>query len=421
MKFCILCIGSHGDIRPYIALGVALKKKGHDVRIASHAKAKFLCTKYDLDFFQVDGDLTELMQTERGKEVLWGNGGKIAFLKDLMIEFKKVLRLQLPMSLDAAQGTDVLIYSPAAFAGPHLSEYLGIPSFLMNLQPDFPTKHFPSCLFPKMQKFGAIGCLLSYFLADQQFWLPIRSSINRWRRQTLKLGNMHIFGPKHDSATKNTPRVIACAPNLVPRPTDWPPHIQMTGFCRLMEGTSWQPSENLLQFMQQKVELYLSFGSLNDALLPSLVTRIVNVLIKKQIRTIIHSTLVGLNQNDLPDWIFPLDYVPHDWLLPQVTTIVHHGGIGTTSAGLYAGCPTLIMPFVVDQFFWGDAIERLKLGPTPLPIKSFDEETFSQRLEDLLHNADYQKNASKMKEQLLQSPDGSEMAVNCIFSYLASK
>ena len=66
-----------------------------------------------------------------------------------------------------------------------------------------------------------------------------------------------------------------------------------------------------------------------------------------------------LGSTELPDSIFRVDSVPHDWLFPRVAAVVHHGGAGTTAAGLRAGLPTVIVPFTVDQPFWGWRVHEL--------------------------------------------------------------
>ncbi len=60
------------------------------------------------------------------------------------------------------------------------------------------------------------------------------------------------------------------------------------------------------------------------------------------------------------------DDVPHDWLFPQLSAVLHHGGAGTTAEALRAGIPSLIMPFFFDQFFWARQLHRRGLGPAPL-------------------------------------------------------
>lgn len=59
----------------------------------------------------------------------------------------------------------------------------------------------------------------------------------------------------------------------------------------------------------------------------------------------------GLQVPDLPQEVHVAEFIPYDWLLPRVAAVVHHGGSGTTAAGLRAGKPTVICPFVADQPF----------------------------------------------------------------------
>ena len=64
-----------------------------------------------------------------------------------------------------------------------------------------------------------------------------------------------------------------------------------------------------------------------------------------------------------------VDFVPHDWLFPHVAAIVHHGGAGTTAAGLRAGVPTVVVPFFADQPFWAWRVYELGVGPRWIPRK----------------------------------------------------
>ncbi|MBA3238095.1 MAG: glycosyltransferase family 1 protein [Parachlamydiaceae bacterium] len=336
MKFTLLCIGSHGDIRPYIALGSGLKKKGHEVTIASHAKAQNLSKKYGLKFKLVEGDLTEMIGKKRGYEIFWGSKGKRwRQLINIMKEFKLALKKQLPASIEATSDADVLIYSPAAFAGPHLGEYFSIPSFLMQLQPDAPTKQLPSCLFSGLGKLGKIGCLFSHFLAKQLLWQPIRKEINKWRQNHLGLKKLAFFGPK------NLSTLITFSPTLIPKPNDWGKHVNMTSFCRILDEKEWVPAQSLSNFLSSGEILYIGFGSLTEACHPSIVEKMIEVLSEKKIKTIISAQFPSLLKMKLPLWIYPLEYAPHDWLFSKVSAVIHHGGVGTLAAGLYAGKPTL--------------------------------------------------------------------------------
>ncbi|SAL95281.1 hypothetical protein [Absidia glauca] len=62
---------------------------------------------------------------------------------------------------------------------------------------------------------------------------------------------------------------------------------------------------------------------------------------------------------EYPNVIMNTQAVPHDWLFPKVRAVVHHGGAGTTAAGLRAGRPTVVKSFFADQFFWGERVEEM--------------------------------------------------------------
>lgn len=420
MKFGILCVGSHGDIRPYVALGVKLKAEGHDVCIASHKKAEDLCKKYGLDFALVEGDLTEIGNTQNPAKILECKGfKKLSALFFIMKLFKETLQQQIESSFLASKDVDVLIYNPAAFAGPHLAEFYNIPSFRIDLQPELRTKQHPSCIVPIPQFFGSFGNVLGHFISDQMFWQPIRSQINRWRKQKLKLRKMHFLGPTKDPVSREICNIVAFSPLLVTRPSDWGPHIHMTGFCRLFDAQKWTPSEGLQAFVENGVPaIYIGFGSLSPACPKSVVETIVTVLKKRKMKAVIQDSLPGIQEMELPDHILVINYAPHDWLFPRVKAVVHHGGVGTTAAGLYAGKPTLVMPFLLDQFFWGKKVFELEVGPRPLPIKQCSEELFESSLEKLLMNPSYQKNAFEVMTNLLEEEEGTEKAYRILHQSL---
>lgn len=75
-----------------------------------------------------------------------------------------------------------------------------------------------------------------------------------------------------------------------------------------------------------------------------------------------------------------LGNVPHDWLFQHVSCVVHHGGAGTTAAGIKAGKPTFVVPFFGDQPFWGQMIARAKAGPEPVPYKQLNAEKLAEAI-----------------------------------------
>ena len=94
-------------------------------------------------------------------------------------------------------------------------------------------------------------------------------------------------------------------------------------------------------------------------------------------RGVLASGLGGLAATELPASVYLLDEAPHDWLFPRMAAVVHHGGAGTTAAGLRAGVPTVICPFFGDQPFWGRRVAALGVGTQPLPQRRLTAEGLS--------------------------------------------
>lgn len=99
-----------------------------------------------------------------------------------------------------------------------------------------------------------------------------------------------------------------------------------------------------------------------------------------------------------------VDAVPHDWLLPRVAAVVHHGGAGSTAAGLRAGKPTLVVPFVGDQPFWGARVHALGAGPEPLPSRHLTG-GLPARLAELVGEPSYTNRAAEIG-RLIRDEDG---------------
>jgi sterol 3beta-glucosyltransferase len=107
----------------------------------------------------------------------------------------------------------------------------------------------------------------------------------------------------------------------------------------------------------------------------------------------------------LPETIFAIDAVPHDWLFPQVASVVHHGGSGTTAAGLRAGLPSLIVPFIGDQSFWGRQIRERGLGPQPVEQKRLSAEALAQAITTMITDQAMRQRAATVGE-LIRAEDG---------------
>ncbi|HTM76487.1 MAG TPA: nucleotide disphospho-sugar-binding domain-containing protein, partial [Devosia sp.] len=127
----------------------------------------------------------------------------------------------------------------------------------------------------------------------------------------------------------------------------------------------------------------------------------------------------GIRAEDLPDTVFTIDKAPHTKLFPLMKALVHHGGAGTTYAGLYAGKPTFVVPHFFDQPYWGRRVYELGCGPQPVRLRKLTPEILAGALADLSTNDSYRKNASALAEKL-HAEDGTAKAIKVIERVMAN-
>jgi len=103
----------------------------------------------------------------------------------------------------------------------------------------------------------------------------------------------------------------------------------------------------------------------------------------------------------LPEGIIAVDYVPYQSILPRACAVVHHGGVGTTSQGLLAGVPTLIVPFAFDQS--DNAEHAYKLGTSrTLYRNNYRAPRVADELHELLRQPTYARHAIEVSRKLKQ-------------------
>ena len=176
------------------------------------------------------------------------------------------------------------------------------------------------------------------------------------------------------------------SPALIPKPKDWGSHITIAGFYFLALATNYHPDSDLAEFLAAgPPPVYIGFGSIvvDD---PNAMTKLIFDAVRKTgQRALVSKGWGGIGGDDMgkPDNVYMLGNVPHDWLFQHVSCVVHHGGAGTTAAGIALGRPTVIVPFFGDQPFWGSMVARAGAGPTPVPSK----ELTADRLADAIMTA----------------------------------
>jgi UDP:flavonoid glycosyltransferase YjiC (YdhE family) len=124
-----------------------------------------------------------------------------------------------------------------------------------------------------------------------------------------------------------------------------------------------------------------------------------------------------MDQARLPNHLLFARELPHAWLFPRVLAVVHHGGAGTTGAGLQAGIPNLIVPFTADQGFWGRRIAELGVGSKPIPLRRLTVDRLAEALKIITSDAEMRARAYALGEKIRQE-DGVGNAIEAIRAHI---
>lgn len=371
MKTLILTIGSRGDVEPYIALGAGLQRAGHQVTLATLEAFGPLAQAHGLKVHPLRGEFLALLQTGAGKAAVAGKGNPLALLRQV----KPMLRQILADAQAAADEAELVIYHPKAMGGYSLAEARGIPGALALPLPLYsPTAAFPSPILP-VANLGPALNRLSHNAMVALTSASIRGMVNGWRKEAFGLGPLRDELRLHGRPLL---RLYGYSPAVVPTPADWDASSVATGYWRLDPPVGWRPPEALRAFLAAgPPPVYVGFGSMPTEDAARTAAMVLAALKAAGQRGILARGWGGLAASELPPEVFALDEAPHDWLFPQMAAVVHHGGAGTTGAGLRAGVPTVICPFFGDQPFWGRRVATLGAGPAPIPQKRLTAEALA--------------------------------------------
>ena len=221
-----------------------------------------------------------------------------------------------------------------------------------------------------------------------------------------------------DSPGSPTPLIYGYSPVVLPRPLDWSGNQHISGYWFLDTAKDYQPEKTVLDFLANgPPPVYIGFGSMVDHKREKVTQIVIHALRETNQRGILLGGWSRLVSGDLPDFIFRIDAVPHDWLFPKMAAVVHHGGAGTTAAGLRAGVPSVIVPTFGDQFFWGWRVHELGAGPKPIPRNKMTVANLTRAIQQAIDNDDIKNKASLIGQQI-RAENGVEMAVSMIEGFV---
>jgi UDP:flavonoid glycosyltransferase YjiC (YdhE family) len=333
---------------------------------------------------------------------------------------KKILRSCWPAVTEPDPGdpeakpftANAVIANPPCMGHIHVCEALGIPLHIMFPQPwYYGTKSFPHPLSGlSFEKEGATGNFTSYNFFEGLLWTSLGTDINEWRRHELRLPRVPLNVAYSNPIAANTvPFSAMWSPAFVPKPDDWPEQVRVVGTFtqdkqKISSGVDEEKFADLIEWLKEGDKpVFIGFGSMVIKDTARLENIIMEAARASNTRIVVQSSWSKLDVSSEPR-CYNVGPVAHDWLLPQCCAVVHHGGAGTTAAGLRYGLPNFICPFFGDQFMWGAMVYRAGVGPLPCPVNNLTTEILTENLE--LLTAEETRKKAEALSYLMDFEDG---------------
>lgn len=403
MRIAIIAIDTRGGVQPYVALGRGLQQAGHEVRLLAPAGFRSLVEPWRLDFRPLSGDVEAALRDAAGA----AERGALATVRYARAQAEHHLRLWLKEA-DAHCADAELITGGIGglVAGRAVSEKRGVPFVETHLQPlGQPTAAFPGPLLPNVPAWlGGFGKRLSHRLTALALEVQGSMGLAAARREVLGLP------PRAAPLRTDLPVLYGYSRHVLPAPRDWDARRHVVGYWTLPPDEGWAPPPELARFLEAgPPPVCIGFGSMGSEDPRALARLVGDAVAQAGVRAVVLAGWGALEAEPRGD-LLVLKEAPHTWLFPRMAGVVHHGGAGTTGAGLGAGVPNLVVPFTMDQPFWASRVYALGVGPRPIPRKRLDVAALAAGLRALVQDEAMRARARALGEAM-RDEDGVAAAV----------
>lgn len=391
MRICMLSMGSVGDVRPCLLLGKELRARGHQVTVAAFPQFRDMITAAGLAFFPLGGNSEEMINA-----IMQPDTNGLTYLPRLMKNLSAIIPDLIRSLTESCAGAEAMVCNYFGSVYYSIAEMYGIPCVQINFFPMDPTGEIPISSV-RNQHLGKYMNLASYRMGYLLISLVEKHYLTNWRKDRRLDKRKIQTKPDYTAGVHSVSVIYAISPSLLQRPREWDERIHMSGFLFDNSPEYWQPPAPVREFVENGPKpVYIGFGSMNAGNMNKLLTIILRSVRAAGIRAVICLVNTGRKLTSNHTVCFIDEYVPHDWLFPRVSAVVHHGGAGTTAAGLRYGRPTLVIPFAGDQPFWGNLVHQAGCGPKPVPREKLSVRKLTEGLIDLVSKPSYSANAETL-------------------------
>lgn len=357
MKFALAINGTRGDVEPCTALGRELARRGHEVRLAVPPNLIGLAEAAGLDAVSYGPDTQALLNDEDNLHEFWKPQTSIKLVREGIADLRQAWADMAATLRSLASGVD-LVLTGMIHQGiaANIAEYYDIRLATMHFMP----ARVNGQLLP------ILPARLNRALVSALWWVQWRITKSPEDAQRRELGlpkatassSSRILGRR---ALEIQAHDELCFPGLVTEWAQWADRRPFVGALTLELPTDYD-DEVLSWIAAGTPPIYFGFGSMPVDSPADTID-----MISAACAELGERALICTGQNDIStfvsaDHVKLVPGVSHAAVFPACRAVVHHGGAGTTAAGMRAGIPTLILWIWIEQPIWLAQIKRLKIG-----------------------------------------------------------
>ena len=406
MRITIIALGTRGDAQPCVALARGLSRAGHTVRVATDAKFESLVTRHGIEFSPVRAHEKAFFHTAAGQSLIERKTTLASWLT-YSRAFGSTVHQRFADCWQACREADAIVASPIAVpVGYSIAQKLDRPLVRVFFSPfGSPST---AAAHPRLTR-------MAHSMFVHVVWNLFRPATNRARRDVLGLPPLPAINPTGELDRRRWPVLCAYSPHVCPPSPNAVEGTHVTGYWFLNGEPGWQPPRGLTDFLAAgPPPVYVGFGSMTHRLPDATTNLVIAALARAGQRGILAIGGRGSRRTVTARDVYVLDDAPHEWLFRQVAAVVHHGGAGTTAAGLRAGLPTVIVPFgIPDQPIWGECVYRLGVGPKPIARRHLSLDRLSNAIRVVSSDPALKRCAAALGAQI-RAEDGVARAVEIL-------
>jgi len=361
-RILLATFGSYGDLNPYLALGLALRARGHEAILATVTSYRRDIEGAGLRFAAVR---PEVDSADEGliRRILDARTGPQTVIREVVMPSVRDSYADLER---AADGADLLVSHVLTYAVPVLAEKRRLPWVSTVLSPMvFFSAHDPPVPPPapvlgRLRVLGP-GFNRLHFRLYRRVTRDWSAPVRDLRRDLgLPPGGDPIYEGQH------SPHGVLglFSPEFGAPQPDWPPRTRVCGFLFRdsdFEGRGMDPA--LARFLAEgPPPVVFTLGSSAVIAADGFYGEAARAARDLGVRAVLVAGAGARALGDLPEGVVAVPSAPYHALFPAASAVVHSGGIGTTAQVLRAGRPQVVVPFAHDQFDNADRVRRRGLG-----------------------------------------------------------